>query len=230
MVKKTSNEADILFAIDCIKKGQFPSARAAAEALDVNHVTVSRRMSGTPSRDNSHSNQKNLSDWEAEVLTERILDLDARGFDVKYTDVAEMANVLIRDNQRVGRVEVGKNWAERFVKRTPALRTKLGRPYDYQRAKCEDPKTIAEWFRVLQCMKDDHGILDEDTYNFDETGFMMGRIQPHMVVTASDRRQNPKKRQPGNREWVTVIQAINAKGDAIPVPNAQELPGIRLSE
>jgi hypothetical protein len=31
-----------------------------------------------------------------------------------------------------------------------------------------------------------YGIFDEDTYNFDETGFMMGVITPTMVVTTSD--------------------------------------------
>jgi hypothetical protein len=45
---------------------------------------------------------------------------------------------------------------------------------------------------------------------------MMGRIQPGMVVTATERRQNPKRIQPGNREWVTVVQAIGASGHVIP--------------
>jgi hypothetical protein len=65
-------------------------------------------------------------------------------------------------------------------------------------------------------MKSKYGIQDEDTYNFDETGFMMGVISSQMVVTASDRRGKRKIVQPGNREWVTVIQGINACGWAIP--------------
>ncbi|RKL10757.1 hypothetical protein BFJ70_g16481 [Fusarium oxysporum] len=36
-----------------------------------------------------------------------------------------------------------------------------------------------------------------------------------MVVTGAERRGRPKSVQPGNREWVTVIQAINAEGWAI---------------
>ena len=35
-------------------------------------------------------------------------------------------------------------------------------------------------------------------------------------MTASERRGRPKAVQPGNREWVTVIQGINAAGWAIP--------------
>jgi hypothetical protein len=37
-----------------------------------------------------------------------------------------------------------------------------------------------------------------------------------MVFTASEKRINPKKIQPGNREWVTIIQGICAAGWAIP--------------
>jgi hypothetical protein len=59
-------------------------------------------------------------------------------------------------------------------------------------------------------------IRSDDIWNFDETGFMMGIIASGMVVTGTDRRWRPKSVQPGNREWITVIQAINAEGRAIP--------------
>jgi hypothetical protein len=44
----------------------------------------------------------------------------------------------------------------------------------------------------------------------------MGKIMTQLVVTGSERRGRPKAVQPGNREWVTVIQGINAAGWAIP--------------
>ncbi|EDN97618.1 hypothetical protein SS1G_12472 [Sclerotinia sclerotiorum 1980 UF-70] len=39
-----------------------------------------------------------------------------------------------------------------------------------------------------------------DFYNFDETGFMMGQISPHIVVTKADRYGKSKAIQSGNRE------------------------------
>jgi hypothetical protein len=45
---------------------------------------------------------------------------------------------------------------------------------------------------------------------------MMGVILTGAVVTASKRRGRLKAVQPGNREWTTVIQGVNAKGWAIP--------------
>ena len=57
-----------------------------------------------------------------------------------------------------------------------------------------------------------YGIYDKDVFNFDEAGFMVGKITTQLVVTGSDRRGRPKAVQPGNREWVTLIAAINAAG------------------
>jgi hypothetical protein len=65
-------------------------------------------------------------------------------------------------------------------------------------------------------MKAKYGIQDADTYNFDETGFMMGQITTGAVVTASERRKQLKAIQPGNREWAMVMQGINATAWAIP--------------
>jgi hypothetical protein len=61
-----------------------------------------------------------------------------------------------------------------------------------------------------------YSICEADIYNFDETGFMMGVISTGMVVTSSDGRAKAKKIQPGNREWVTVVQAVNSVGYAVP--------------
>ena len=61
-----------------------------------------------------------------------------------------------------------------------------------------------------------YGILEEHFYNFDETGFMMGMILTTIVVTSSERRGKATLAQPGNREWVSVIQDINSRGQTIP--------------
>ena len=65
-------------------------------------------------------------------------------------------------------------------------------------------------------MKAKYGIVDEDIYNFDETGFIMGKILSQSVITGSDKPGRTKKIQPGNREWVTLIQGVSAIGTRIP--------------
>src|SRR6266480_6663648 len=61
-----------------------------------------------------------------------------------------------------------------------------------------------------------YGIACEDIYNFDETGFAIGIAGISRVVTASDRRGKPYQIQPGDREWVTAIESINASGWHLP--------------
>jgi hypothetical protein len=41
---------------------------------------------------------------------------------------------------------------------------------------------------------------------------MMGKIITYLVVIGLERRGRPKSIQPSNREWATVIAAINAAG------------------
>jgi hypothetical protein len=49
-------------------------------------------------------------------------------------------------------------------------------------------------------VKAKYGILDKDTYNFDESGFIIGVISTRAVVTGSDRRGRPKTVQQGDQE------------------------------
>ena len=165
------------------------------------------------SRCNISANSRKLTDLEESTIVEHILDLDSKGFPPRLSGVEDMANRLLttRDAGRVG-----VNWARTFVKRHPELTTRFNRKYDYQRALCEDPEVIGRWFTLVQNTIAKYGIQEADIYNFDETGFQMGVISTTMVVTSSERHGKAKAKQPGNREWVTVIQGVNARGWAIP--------------
>ncbi|KAL2887713.1 hypothetical protein HOO65_040050 [Ceratocystis lukuohia] len=151
---------------------------------------------------------------ENEVISSRsfIIDLDSRGFPPRLRGVEEMANKLLADRDASS---VGKRWASNFVKRQPDLKTRFNRRYDYQRAKCEDPAIIRDWFGLVEDTIAKYGITLVDIYNFNEAGFMMGLIASGMVVTGTERRGQAKSAHPGNREWVTAIQAINAEDWAI---------------
>jgi hypothetical protein len=60
-----------------------------------------------------------------------------------------------------------------------------------------------------------YGILLEDIYNFDETGFQMGQISASKVVTATNRLGRLKQVKPTNTEWVTLIQGVYTDGSLI---------------
>jgi hypothetical protein len=115
-----------------------------------------------------------------------------------------------------GKPQVGKNWITKLIKRRPEIDSKFARKYNYERAKCEDPKIIQGHFDRVRDIISEYGILPEDIYNFDETGFAMGLCATAKVITGSDRYARPKLLQPGNREWVTAIEATNSTGWALP--------------
>jgi len=123
---------------------------------------------------------------------------------------------MLQTKKPSGPKTVGKNWVTKFVKRHLELQSVFNRKLDYQRAECEDPQVIGLWFKLVQDTILQYGVPEEDIYNFDETGFQMGVISTSKVVTTSERRGRPRTVQPGNREWVTSIEAINSKGWAIP--------------
>jgi len=140
--------------------------------------------------------------------------MDQRGMPPRVATVRQMASLLATQNAKSQ--PVGERWVYEFIKRHNDLQSKWNRKYDYQRAKCEDPVLIRAWFKHVQDTKIQYGIFDEDTWNFDETGYQMGVIATAKVVTGTDRAGRPRTTQPGNREWVTIIECINALGVVIP--------------
>src|SRR5207248_1483295 len=111
--------------------------------------------------------------------------------------VRRMASILATQGTgSITPITIGQCWVSRFIKRYDDLRSKYNRKYDYQRAKCEDPTLIRSWFKRIEDAKAQYGILDEDIWNFDETGCQMGVITTAKVVTGTDRAGRPRTIQP----------------------------------
>ncbi|KAH7471612.1 hypothetical protein FOMA001_g13257 [Fusarium oxysporum f. sp. matthiolae] len=210
---QSSNEARILLALQALRDNPKLTVLRAANIYNVNRSTLGRRQHGILSTRDTPTKSRKLSDQEEQIVVQFILDLDLRGFPSRLSYVEDIANSILANRNAP---YVGKRWAYNFVKRQPELKTRLSRRYDYQRAKCEDPTIIRGWFRLVENTIAKYGIRSDDIWNFDETGFMMGVIEPGTVVTSSYRQGRPKQVQPGNREWITVIEGINADGQSIP--------------
>jgi hypothetical protein len=56
------------------------------------------------------------------------------------------------------------------------------------------------------------GVLHEDIYNFNKTRFIIGVAATSKVVTSVNTISQATVIHPGNREWVTAIECINASG------------------
>ena len=177
--RRSYTEADIQLVVSELSRNQIQSIRRAEKVYNVPQTTIRRRRDGGHSRRDCEPNCKRLTKLEEEAITRRVIVEAERGLPCGRDDVRDMANRLLRER---GGKEVGKNWVDRFVQRNPELRTRRSRPYDHQRALCEDPALIKGWFELVQNTKAKYGIVDEDIYNFDETGFIIGKILSQLVI------------------------------------------------
>src|SRR5450432_312168 len=145
--------------------------------------------------------------------------MDQRGLAPRPESVRQIANLLLEKRSNSGpNSQVSRNWVYNFVQRHQALQTRYNCKYDYQRAKCKDPKVIRDWFRLVENIIAKYGIEEQDIYNFDETGFQMGVISTVKVISSAERSNRPVSIQPGNREWVTAIDCISsARWSLLPV-------------
>ncbi|EED22381.1 conserved hypothetical protein [Talaromyces stipitatus ATCC 10500] len=186
---------------------------SCTDIYDVPFTTLQRRLTGTQYRGEKRANGHILTQYEEESLLKWILDLDKRGLPPRPSLVQDMADLLLSQH---GSKHVSEKWVYRFVDRHPEVKLRFSRRYNYERAKCEDIKIIQEHFNRVREVIQEYGILSEDIYNFDETGFAMGLCATAKVITGSDRYARPNLLQPGNREWVTAIEAVNSTGWALP--------------
>ncbi|EED11907.1 conserved hypothetical protein [Talaromyces stipitatus ATCC 10500] len=174
-------EGRIPLAISDLKNGRIRSVRKAAEIYNISRSTLQNRINGMPYRAEKHANNHKLTQSEEDSLVKWVIDLDRRGLPPRHSLVREMANYMLLQR---GNQQVGENWVTKLTKRRPEIDSKFSRRYNYERAKCEDPKIIREHF--------------------------------DRVITGSDRYARLKLLQPGNREWVTAIEATNSTGWAVP--------------
>lgn len=209
-------EGRLLLAIQALKRKEISTIRQAADQFQVPRNTLTRWLRGTTNRAESRANGHKLTQIEEELLQQRILLLDIRGAAPTQAHVREMANILLAKRGSTPIQTVSEKWVYNFTQRHPELRSHLSWWYDYQRAQQEDPKIIQEWFNTLQAMIQQYGILSDDIYNFDETGFAMGLCANQKVITWSEYYGRRSVLQPGNREWVTVIESVNASEWALP--------------
>jgi transposase len=192
-------EGRISLAIQAINNKEISSIRQAAERFQVDRSTLTRRLRGTTSRAETRPNSHKLTEIEEESLLQWILSMDDRGGAPRPSTVREMAALLLQHRGIRNTTPIGQNWVTKFVNRHPEIKSRFSRRYNYERAKQEDPKVIRQWFTTVQEVITAYGILSEDIYNFDETGFAIGLTTTARVITRAEYYGRRSVLQPGNR-------------------------------
>jgi hypothetical protein len=192
-------EARLSLATAAIHTKKISRVYRAATLYETLRSTLRGRLAGALPQAIANTQKRKLLPTEEQSFVQWILDLDRRGFPPQIIDVSRIANVLLAARgQDPPPQPVGKCWVSRFINNQPELQTKWNRKFHSQRARCEDLVKIGAWFKVVEETRQAYGILDEDSYNFDETEFTS------KVVTSSDTIGRATVVQPGNRDWTTT--------------------------
>ena len=96
-------DSRIFLALEALKKDPKLSVRKAATIYEIPRSSLRDRRAREQPRRELPANSRKLTDLEEKVLLERVLDLDARGFQPRLSDIRDMADRLraARDASRI---------------------------------------------------------------------------------------------------------------------------------
>ncbi|KAJ5256612.1 hypothetical protein N7478_012716 [Penicillium angulare] len=218
--KLVEQEGRLLLAIQAIKDGKYVSAAAAARSFQLPVSTLKARLNGRQSCAEQRHSRHIFSEIEEESIENWLLSLDSRGAALNLSMLRDMANILLRAQKNIPSTttlpSVGKNWPTEFIKRRPNLSSRFSRRCNYKSALSEDPRIIKPWFDLVQRTIEKWGIVSDDIFNFDESGFAMGIGSTQKVISSAEYHSKRHLLQAGNREWVTMIECIRASGSVLP--------------
>jgi hypothetical protein len=112
--------------------------------------------------------------------------------------------------------DLGGHWPRNMLSRHPQIKRVVARELDRTRAATMLKMGLFEqFFELFDSLLKRYKIAPQDTYNIDEKGYMTGAIQKsHVVVLMYE--NDALVRQDGNRDWVSVLEAISGDGEYLP--------------
>jgi helix-turn-helix, Psq domain/Tc5 transposase DNA-binding domain len=200
-------EERIEMALTAIDSGL--SLRKAAKVHGIPRSTLSDRKRGIATRDIAHKKMQRLTPEEEHSLANWARDLHAWGWPARVIHLRRMAVELLQAKGDTKRL--GTNWQQKFLSRFPDLKSKFIPPINKERTVATDYEIFEDWFELYYQIKEEYRIQDENTYNMDEKGCIMGVIGKTRCIISKHEYQAALT-QCGNREWVTLIECASLVG------------------
>jgi hypothetical protein len=195
-----SQENRMQMAIAAYKSKKVQLKSRAAAIFGVPKSTFLDRLKGINPWSETRASGHKLIAIKEDVLVKRLLDIDKQGFSIHPEFLRGMAQTLLCECSQDATAVLRVNWASYFVKHRPELRARYNERIIYQRAKQENLKVIKQWFKAVYKAIQEHGVHEDDIWNFDETGFAMGLCTTSKVITAIEHSERPHTVIQGNQE------------------------------
>ena len=217
-------ESKIQAAIEGIKSGLYNSAYHVSQELKITCSVLYTRLNGTHLRNKAHEEQQILMHGEGKELLAWITQLTHRNYAPRHAMVVLMAEHICKrrvrriNDQYIERVhydKIGDQWVSRFMSRHPQLQTIIPCLIEAARVKDTSVEALMKWFESIEEAVREYNILEENTYNMDESGFSIGTIEASKVIINREIREYYQS-QLGRQEWVTMVECICADGSSVP--------------
>jgi hypothetical protein len=217
-------EEQVQSAISAFRNQEYKSVRAAAAAFNISHRTLTRRLAGGLSRAQAKEMVQILSNAEEKTLVRWVKRYTCAGSPITPALLIEMAELIRHERVRHASqnsasaktiTPIGHEWLYRFLNRHPTVRSIYAKQLEATRFNGASYDKVKAWFDAVAAKFQERVYDNSNIWNMDESGFGVGESQTTKVLVPLDRQQQYKV-VVGKQEWVTVIECINAAGDALP--------------
>lgn len=215
-LNNTEIEANIAAASAAMDANPRLPATKAARQFNAPYQRLLARRKGRPHSGTRGGTNKKLSIVQDTALKEYILMLHACGTSPNLDNVRLAANRLLFYETGDPEKAVSQRWTKAWLRRNSEyLKTLTTKPISTQRLGSHIVEEIKQHFRDFQRCKEYWGILDEDIYNFDETGFQIGVTSGEQVIVPKDCTV-VYAADPDNKELITSVETVNYAGKKVP--------------
>jgi len=181
----------------------------ACRPFGVNPSTLHGRIHGAVPKAIASQAMQRLSAPEEKAIRDWILELSSWGWPIRIERLRQIATNLLVEKGDTR--DLGVHWTDQFLARHPDLRSKFVEALDKERAKAQDIDILQDWFELYKATCVKYNIKPRNRHNVDEKGLMMGFIGKVRVII-SKYEKKVYMTQPGNREWVSLIECISLDG------------------
>lgn len=222
-------------AIDTVRAGNMTkkdSLRSVAADFNVNKDTLRRRLAGGRSKQEAGLDQEKLQPSEGLVVIEFVDYLFKLGIPCTVSRLLDLFNELLMRRYAAERFtdvrsldgqslpvdyRANEETVRRFIKRHKEIGIKLSANLDSKRAQQTNRDIALDFQKKLRRILCDYCIDPADIWNFDETGYAAGGLNPgstRVIVPANTKHSN--RTSSDSREWISVIESVSAAGVALP--------------
>jgi hypothetical protein len=212
-------EKRILQALDYVSSDSKINFSQLARDFRVPYQRLRARANGRKSLHQTAAKNFKLTLEQDSAIEAYIKRLDQLNICARPMMVVACANSLLRLANRKSAEgpppTVNQRWLKRWLQRRPELHIKRQRRLEMDRLLSHDHYDIKDWYDGYWRLRQQHGILDADVWNMDETGFRIGIGKDQWIIT-----YHPKKRHflasPDDRTSLTMVECVSGAAQVIP--------------